>query len=380
MRGTSRVVSYSNSAAEPWRNVAAQTERQRDVKFGRLLMGPSYTRHDARITDGEQMIGRELPRDDSVRQQAREELQILVRAIQTGITDAWQLTDLIFYARHPQMVGVPLTGEHQELLDEWNAISALMVHPTLNEVGDFLGVKITSGEARGADEIQEAFARAGDPQIHADPLSGPSASRFDEVITQAVQLCPGLLPSILKGLLAQESNFNPHVINQYGYAGIAQFGREAAREVGLRVGIAGSAMDERLDPLKAIPAAARLLHLKAQRLSATAFSRYGQPQGIEFWKFVLAAYNGGEGTVSVAMGHAHRAGLEKARNAGLVGVDAVSFAHRYASQWENLKTGGLNSPLGIAATLFFPALAAAKYQEISNYPTAIMARAAQERG
>ena len=30
---------------------------------------------------------------------------------------------------------------------------------------------------------------------------------------------------------------------------------------------------------------ARLLNLKAQRLSDLAFSRYGQPDGIEFWKF-----------------------------------------------------------------------------------------------
>ena len=36
-----------------------------------------------------------------------EELKTLVQAIQEGVTDPWQLTDLIFYARHPEMKGVP---------------------------------------------------------------------------------------------------------------------------------------------------------------------------------------------------------------------------------------------------------------------------------
>ena len=95
-----------------------------------------------------------------------------------------------------------------------------------------------------------------------------------------------LPPAVLKSLIAQESKFNATVINSYGYAGIAQFGRPAAREVGLNVGIAGSASDERLDPSKAIPGAARLLNIKAKRLGEIAFSRYGQPDGIEFFHLI----------------------------------------------------------------------------------------------
>ena len=91
------------------------------------------------------------------------------------------------------------------------------------------------------------------------------------------------------------------------------------------VGVVGTAADERLDPSKAIPGAARLLHPKAQRLGASAFSRYGQPDGVEFWKFVLATYNGGEGTVTLAMGHAYREGMARARGRGLVGTEAVAF-------------------------------------------------------
>lgn len=292
----------------------------------------------------------------AARRRTLEELKTLVRAIEAGVTDPSQLTDLIFYARHPDLLGVPLTGAHQGQLDEWNAISALLVHPTLNEIGDLRG------------ESSLNFVGGG-------RIPGGAVDRFDEVIARAVAWCPGLPPAALKSLLAQESNFDPTVINEYGYAGIAQFGRDEAREVGLYVGVAGSRSDERLNPSKAIPAAARLLNLKAQRLSELAFSRYGQPDGAEFWKFVLAAYNGGEGTVALAMGHAYRAGLATARAKGLVGPAAVGFARHHASQWRNISLGGTGSPLGQAAARYFPALATEKYYEISNYPAAIIARA-----
>ena len=315
---------------------------------------------------------------ETARRRTVEELRTLVRAIQSGVTDQFQLTDLIFYARHPELVGEPLTKDQQLLLDEWNAISALLVHPTLNEVGNILGANVMGGEVQGAQAIQFAFERAAHSPLNLGRTFGDS-SKFDEVIFQSVQSCPGLSPAILKGLLGQESEFNPTVINQYGYAGIAQFGRDSAREVGLQVGIAGSEMDERLNPYKAIPAAARLLNLKAQRLGDLAFSRYGQPNGTEFWKFVLAAYNGGEGTIALAMGHAYRNGLARARAQGLVGYEAVSFARSHASKWENLRAGGEGSPLGLAAARYFPSLAQSKYQEIGNYPTAIVARSLRAR-
>lgn len=307
-----------------------------------------------------------------LRERTVEELKTLVEAIQSGVTDPWQLTDLIFYARHPEMKGQPLTD--RELLDEWNQISALLVHPAINEVGDFLGANVLGGEVSGPAQMGSAFERAMHSRAGAR-LPGGDVHRFDDVIAHAVEWCPGLSPSILKGLLAQESNFNASVINKYGYAGIAQFGRNEAREVGLQVGLAGTDADERLNPYKAIPGAARLLNIKARRLGEMAFSRYGQPDGQEFWKFVLAAYNGGEATVALAMGHAYRAGLAQARTRGLVGTDAVTYAREYASRWDNLRAGGMGSPLGLAASRYFPQLADSKYQEIGNYPVAIVSRA-----
>ncbi|HLM55224.1 MAG TPA: transglycosylase SLT domain-containing protein [Pyrinomonadaceae bacterium] len=354
---------------------AARRRRGGGAGFGERLSNDS-----ALVRSERERTAPPLSDEAYLRERTFEELKTLVQAIQEGVTDPWQLTDLIFYARHPDMKGVPLTHEHQALLDEWNQISALLVHPTLNEVSDFLGANVLGGEVSGPRQFATAFERATHTEAGSARLAGGGVHRFDDVIARAVQWCPGLSPSILKGLLAQESNFDTDVINRWGYAGIAQFGREAAREVGLRVGVAGSATDERLDPDKAIPGAARLLHLKAQRLGASAFSRYGQPDGVEFWKFVLAAYNGGEGTVTLAMGHAYREGMARARAKGLVGPEAVAFARGYASKWENLKAGGMSSPLGLAAARYFPALAEMKYHEIGNYPTAIVARVKGAKG
>jgi soluble lytic murein transglycosylase-like protein len=346
MSDSGQIVGRTNRQAE-----APRTESPR----GASRAGAEFDRRMAATTP---------PPEATARQQALDELRMLVRSIGAGMTDPARLTDAIFYTRHPEMEGVPLTGEHSQLLDEWNSISRHLVQPTLKEVADYLGATSNGAAAQGTCEVVPATADA-----------GHDVNVYDPIIVSAADLCPGLSPALLKSLLAQESNFKAGVINKYGYAGIAQFGREAAREVGLRVGVAGSATDERLNPSKAIPAAARLMHLKAESLREMAFSRYGEPRGIEAWKFVLAAYNGGEGTVAVAMGHAYRAALADAGAKGLTGAAAVSYARGYASKWENLKAGGMNSPLGLAAARYFPELAAQKYAEIGNYPTAIVARA-----
>ncbi|MFN7928246.1 MAG: transglycosylase SLT domain-containing protein [Blastocatellia bacterium] len=295
-----------------------------------------------------------------LRERTLAEMKAILLALQTGANDPEQLTDLIFYARHPELIETPLTSEQRDLVEEWNNIQEQLVSPTLEEFA----------------QLSVAFQHDLEFPAPASHLGQDEAAAYDQIIAQAVGWCPGLAPEVLKSLLAQESAFNPHVINQYGYAGIAQLGRSEAREAGLQVGVAGSRSDERLQPDKAIPAAARLLHNKAQRLQSLAFARYGQPRGIEFWKFTLAAYNGGEGTISLAMGNAHRKGLAIAQQQGLTGMEALSFARQYATKWENLQTGGLASPLGQAAAVYFPRLANTKYHEIGNYPAEIVRRAA----
>jgi hypothetical protein len=360
----------NTSIAQPGSR-AQQPKSPRSADFELMIQsqsrGPVHQQFDNRAALDE------LP--EPLRQRTLAELRALMLAIRMGETQPEQLTDLLFYARHPDLLGKPLTQMPSELLDEWNAISALMVHPVLNEIGNLVGADISGGEFKNRRDLDVAIARLSQSPASVSGHDKAATGRFDDIIARSVEWCPGLSPAVLKNLLAQESNFNPGVINQYGYAGIAQLGRAEAREAGLTVGIAGSRMDERLNPHKAIPAAARLLNMKAQRLGDLAFSRYGQPGGVEFWKFVLAAYNGGESTITLAMGHAHRTGLQRARARGLIGNEAISFARQYASKWGNLVAGGAGSPLGIAAARYFPELAGRKYHEISNYPEAIITRA-----
>jgi len=47
-----------------------------------------------------------------------------------------------------------------------------------------------------------------------------------------------------------------------------------------------------------------------------------------------------------------------ARNAGLAGSAAVVFAWYSAAKSENLKSSGINAPLGPASARFFPSIAA----------------------
>jgi hypothetical protein len=367
----SSVERISSTGIAPTGSKAQQAKSPRAADFELMIQSQSRSRAQRQFDNRAALD--ELP--EPLRQRTLAELRALMLAIRMGETRPEQLTDLLFYARHPELVGKPLTQIPAELLDEWNAISALMVHPVLNEIGNLIGADVAGGEFKDRRDLDAAIAQLSLPPARESSGDRAATGRFDDIIARSVEWCPGLSPAVLKNLLAQESNFNPTVINQYGYAGIAQLGRAEAREAGLSVGIAGSRMDERLNPHKAIPAAARLLNMKAQRLGDTAFSRYGQPGGAEFWKFVLGAYNGGESTITLAMGHAHRTGLQRARAKGLVGNEAVSFARQYASRWENLIAGGASSPLGIAAARYFPELARRKYHEISDYPEAIITRA-----
>ena len=149
-------------------------------------------------------------------------------------------------------------------------------------------------------------------------------NRYNAEIDVARTRWPELDPLVLKSLLSQESSFRSRVANKYGYAGVAQLGVTEARQMGLRTGASHMSNsrrriaayvdrghDERLDPAKAIPAAAQLMRAKAAILEhgldasrwgkLAGFERYGTPQGDDFWRFTAAAYNGGEATVLLAL-------------------------------------------------------------------------------
>lgn len=199
-------------------------------------------------------------------------------------------------------------------------------------------------------------------------------NRYNAEIETARREWTRLDPLVLKSILAQETGFVADVANTYGYAGIGQLGVREARQVGLetgssrmrnsRKGVAARvdrARDERLAPRLAIPAAARLLRAKATALER-GFSRYGAPTGDDYWRFVAAAYNGGEGTVLRAMRIAY----------GDSPPDAV--------RWEDL----VRSPDGdVRRSPLYRAIVEVgmnprvKYREISEYARDVVSRARQ---
>ena len=310
---------------------------------------------------------------EKLRRRTALEIETLARAVNLGFTDVEQLTDFVFFARHPDLIGTSF-ALNGDLSEERNVIKQYLVQPTLNQSNNATDSKPHYAFSAPSEVEPVKSLSSNSKNLSAVDLD-EAATRFNPIIADSVRWCPGLPPIVLKSLLAQESAFKPDVINKYGYAGIAQLGRNEAREVGLQLKTVDSPTDERLNPAKAIPGAAKLLHIKSQRLADAAFSRYGTPDGDEFWKFALAAYNGGEGTVCLAMGLAYRKRLEQARANGLDGAQAVETARNYATKWDNLTNGGANSPLGIAAARFFPKLAASKYHEIKQYPIEIYKRA-----
>jgi hypothetical protein len=196
---------------------------------------------------------------------------------------------------------------------------------------------------------------------------------FNAALEAAKQRWPRLDPLVLKSMLAQESNFKPHATNRYGYAGIAQLGVSEARSAGLETGRSrmrretrpahvDRAHDERLDWSKEIPAAAAVLERKAAALEP-GFARYGTPAGDDFWRFVTAAYNGGEGTVLAAMRLAY----------GTTRPRAVEWNDLVGSPDGNIH----HSPLYLACVRFFPSMAGAKFREISEYVRDVLQRARQ---
>ena len=213
-------------------------------------------------------------------------------------------------------------------------------------------------------------------------------NRYNEFIIKGVEefeknklqgIKPGLDPKVLKALMIQESSFDPRAKSPTGPKGPGQMNQQAAKVLGLKV---GHGVDEREDPAKAIPAIGKFLAIKNNYLEEHAYNQYGRPEGDEYARFYLAAYNGGEEVVVIAIRRAYDQGLKKAEANGLKGDEATRFAQGYATKWDNIYQKGSmkSSPLYAALLEYkmkhkdYPA-PAKKYSEMGNYPVDIMARA-----
>ena len=179
-------------------------------------------------------------------------------------------------------------------------------------------------------------------------------NKYNHFIRKALNRWPLMDPYILKSLLIQESNLSAKRINKYGYAGIAQIGRREAKTAGISAA-------ERLDAEKAIMACVEILKDKSLKLSQNSFRKYGTPQGEEYWKFIVAAYNAGEGTIARALRIAY--GTDRPKQ--------ITFNDLVTSTTGNPKDAPLYKALSRRWNR------KAKFREISEFATNILARAGQ---
>ncbi|MEA2426802.1 MAG: hypothetical protein QOF37_430 [Thermoleophilaceae bacterium] len=147
-------------------------------------------------------------------------------------------------------------------------------------IGEATGTQAAAQSASStsfASQLQQASA-AGSPLatqgLQAPSLGGPVDGQFSDLINSAAGKY-GLDPALLKGLIKQESGFNPNAKSPAGAAGLCQLMPGTAASLGCT---------NPLDPAQAIDAGAKYL---SQQLKAFG----GDPRK------ALAAYNAGPGAV-----------------------------------------------------------------------------------
>jgi soluble lytic murein transglycosylase-like protein len=123
-------------------------------------------------------------------------------------------------------------------------------------------------------QLQQATAADSAASTTATQSSGPVDGQYSDLINGAAQKY-GIDPALLKGLIRQESNFNPSAQSPAGAAGLCQLMPGTAASLGCT---------NPLDPAQAIDAGAKYL---SQQLKAFG----GDPRK------ALAAYNAGPGAV-----------------------------------------------------------------------------------
>ena len=219
-------------------------------------------------------------------------------------------------------------------------------------------------------------AAAGPQDIVTEWGYGVRENKYNAAIFKATDAWPHsdkvpLHPLLLKSLLACESGFDPLAVSYTGAMGIAQLTPETARRFGLD-------WSSSRDPQRAIPAGVKVLAEKAQvvlypgayhklmglpperclyaQKVDAAYQSWGEPSVEQYWHLMLAAYNGGGGTILRAMAVASDRGLDPREWSNLVGDSS----------------NPQNTPLYLACREIFGRGAANKYREVANYPLKVL--------
>jgi soluble lytic murein transglycosylase-like protein len=132
-----------------------------------------------------------------------------------------------------------------------------------------------ASEPAGATSFQAQLQQAGASQAVPAAASGPVDGQFSELINAAAAKY-GIDPALLKGLIRQESNFDPNAQSPAGASGLAQLMPGTAAALGV---------SNPLDPAQAIDGGAKYLSQQLEAFDGDV-------------RKALAAYNAGPGAVS----------------------------------------------------------------------------------
>ena len=209
--------------------------------------------------------------------------QELLRAIASGVRDANELTNRVFFALHPQRGQRPLSKSEPnfaQLSGQWLAIRDRLVRPALLATAGQRGAPHSGASATATPAISSGIVGAVERYR---PLAEAAARKY------------GVDPALILGVIAAESGGNKDLVAKSGYTGLMQADKG---EVQKRPEISIDVGTRKLRDFRAIME--KVLMARGQR--------YERLPEAEQLRLLALAYNAGPVTVAKALQYAAEAG------------------------------------------------------------------------
>jgi hypothetical protein len=213
-------------------------------------------------------------------------------AVLSGDRDVNKLSNLIFFARHPERGGrklEPTEPNFQQLTREWLDIRERLVRPAL--------LKLPSASPTPAIPRPSTTGA-----VQQKGVSKNTTDRIDRCSHLINSIAPkyGVDPNIVRGIIAAESGGNPNsgADNRSGYKGLMQAGtgeEQLVPEISIRSGV-----EHFVNKRNTVARILGSFGIDLNSLDQETMLRY-----------VMTAYNAGEGTLKKALQYAQAAGDRK---------------------------------------------------------------------
>jgi Transglycosylase SLT domain len=213
-------------------------------------------------------------------------------AVLAGNRNVNKLTNLIFFARHPERGGrklEPTEPNFQQLTREWLDIRDRLVRPAL--------LKLPSASPTPAIPRPSTISA-----VQLKGINKKTADNIDCFSHLINSIAPkyGVDPNIVRGIIAAESGGNPNsgAENRSGYKGLMQAGtgeEQLVPEISIRSGV-----EHFINKRNTVARILRSFGVDLNSLDQETMLRY-----------IMTAYNAGEGTLKKALQYAQTAGDKK---------------------------------------------------------------------